>query len=54
MYYVYLGIHLTGKALKTYSSLPEGNLREYELLKDALLQAYQLNADAYGKRFKES
>ncbi|XP_037779144.1 uncharacterized protein LOC119575564 [Penaeus monodon] len=53
-YHVYLGAHLTGKALKTYINLPSKILSNYELVKDALLKTYCLGAESYRKRFRES
>ncbi|XP_063613788.1 uncharacterized protein LOC134787019 [Penaeus indicus] len=53
-YHVYLGSLLGGKALQIYVSLPDDVLKDYRQLKDALLQAYNVDADSYRKKFKES
>ncbi|XP_063587863.1 uncharacterized protein LOC134765248 [Penaeus indicus] len=53
-YYIYLGSFLTGKALKTYVSLPDEILHNYDLLKDALLKTYSVDAESYRKKFRES
>ncbi|XP_063590528.1 uncharacterized protein LOC134767457 [Penaeus indicus] len=53
-YHVYLGSLLGGKALQIYVSLPDDVLKDYRQLKDALLKAYNVDADSYRKKFKES
>ncbi|XP_063601511.1 uncharacterized protein LOC134777606 [Penaeus indicus] len=53
-YHIYLGAQLTGKALKTYINLPNNVLSNYELVKDALLKTYCLDAESYRKKFRES
>ncbi|XP_063615688.1 uncharacterized protein LOC134788803 [Penaeus indicus] len=53
-YHIYLGAQLTGKALKTYINLPNNVLSNYELVKDALLKIYCLDAESYRKKFRES
>jgi len=53
-YHIYLGSFLTGKALKTYVSLPDEILHNYDQLKDALLKTYSVDAESYRKKFRES
>ena len=43
---------LRGKALKVYVSLPPDVADDYESLKKALLQAFQVDANAYRKLFR--
>ena len=42
---------LTGKALNVYSRLPLALANDYDILKKALLQQYQLTVDDYRKKF---
>ena len=53
-YHIYLGAHLTGKALKTYTTLPNDDLSNYEMVKDALLKTYCLDAESFRRKFRES
>ncbi|XP_037773456.1 uncharacterized protein LOC119569314 [Penaeus monodon] len=53
-YHIYLGSLLGGKALQIYVSLADDILKDYSQLKDALLKAYNVDADSYRKKFKES
>lgn len=53
-YHIYLGAHLTGRALKTYINLPNDELSNYELVKDALLKTFCLDADSFRRKFRES
>ncbi|XP_037774647.1 uncharacterized protein LOC119571392 [Penaeus monodon] len=50
-YHIYLGSLL---ALQIYVSLADDILKDYSQLKDALLKAYNVDADSYRKKFKES
>ncbi|XP_042886053.1 uncharacterized protein LOC122262167 [Penaeus japonicus] len=53
-YHVYLGSVLTGKALKTYVSLSDEVLNNYDQLKTALLRTYSVDAESYRRKFRES
>ncbi len=45
---------LTGKALDVYSSLPLDEANEYETLKTAILQRYQLTAEGFRTKFRNT
>ena len=45
---------LTGKALNVYSSIPIEDAHQYEILKFALLKAYNLTEDGYKQKFRTS
>jgi len=45
---------LKGCALDVYSRMPPEQARDFERLKDALLQRYQLSADGFKKRFRSA
>ncbi|XP_063597903.1 uncharacterized protein LOC134774421 [Penaeus indicus] len=53
-YHVYLGSVLTGRALKTYVSLPDEVLLNYTQLREALLKTYSVDAESYRRKFRES
>jgi len=44
---------ITGKALETFSSLSMETLENYEQVKAALLERYQIGAEHYRKQFRE-
>ena len=46
--------HLTGKALKAFSKLEVNDLNNYIMLKENILAEYELNAEVYRKRFRNS
>ena len=43
---------LTGKAQKAYATLPTENCADYELLKAAVLESFELVPEAYRQRFR--
>ncbi len=45
---------LTGKGLQVYTSMPADDINDYHKLKVALLKRYQLTADGFQKKFRES
>ena len=45
---------LTGRALDTYSRMPEEDASQYSLLKAALFTRYDLTEDGYRKKFRNS
>ncbi|KAJ8017727.1 hypothetical protein HOLleu_44661 [Holothuria leucospilota] len=45
---------LTGKALTVYSRLSDDDYKNYDTLKKALLFTYELNADAFRRKFRGS
>ena len=45
---------LTGLARKAYNQLETGNETDYEKLKRAILDKYELNAEAYRRKFRSS
>ena len=45
---------LTGKGLQVYSSTPPDNANNYEKLKTALLQRYELTEDGFGWKLREN
>ena len=49
-----LGTLLRGRALKVYVRLSDEVANDYSKLKIALLNEYQIDADSYRKKFKES
>ncbi|XP_066983820.1 uncharacterized protein [Macrobrachium rosenbergii] len=53
--YAYLlGTYLRGRALRVYTSLPDTVADDYDRLKLALLNAFQVNADTFRWKFKNS
>ena len=44
---------LTGRALDVYSGLPEEEANDYDILKDNLLNRYNLNEEGYRRKFRE-
>ena len=45
---------LSGKALEVYSRLPSDQIANYDMLKKALLDRYQLNAEGFRLKLRES
>lgn len=45
---------LTGKALEAYSRLSDGESRDYDRIKAAILTRYELTADTYREKFRVS
>ena len=43
---------LTGKAQRTYATLPTENCADYELVKAAVLKSFELVLEAYRQRFR--
>ena len=52
MYAAVLQAHLTGKALKVFSTLSVEELRDYPTVKAAILDAYSVVPEVYRKRFR--
>ena len=52
--HIYLGSLLSGKALKVYVSLPDNIVSDYSQLKESLLKAYNVDAESYRRKFRES
>ena len=44
---------LTAEGLQVYSSMPPGDANNYEMLKTALLQRYELTEDGFRRKFRE-
>lgn len=51
---VTLGTLLSGRALEVFTSMPADDLNNYELLKSSLLKRYQLTAEGFRRKFRES
>ncbi|KAJ8022389.1 hypothetical protein HOLleu_37270 [Holothuria leucospilota] len=49
-----LGALLQGKALYEYSTLPTDDALDYDKVKKAVLKAYELNAEGFRKKFRNS
>ena len=45
---------LCGKALEAFSRLPDGDSRNYDEIKTAILSRYELTAEAYREKFRNS
>jgi hypothetical protein len=49
-----LSFLLSGKALEVYSSLPETKVKDYDFLKKQLLTRFQLSAECFRHKFRNS
>jgi len=54
-YHIFISVHFwEARPCKLTLSLPDDICEDYSQLKDALLKAYNVDADSYSKRFRES
>jgi len=51
---VYMSALLKGKALEVYSRLPVKDAQDYEILKDALLERFNLTEEGFKQKFKSA
>ena len=54
MWPILVQTHFKGKAREAFANLDPASSKEYEKVKDAVLLAYELNAEAYRQNFRQS